>query len=109
MAGKNVAPAFNSFLDQPGVPEISVALKCGTKPALELAQKRSLPIGSQAQPQIWEIPVCVAYEAGGAVHHQCSVLAAAKADMELAEARTCPAWLLPNDGEAGYYLSLIHI
>jgi cytosol alanyl aminopeptidase len=103
VAGKDVAPVFNSFLDQPGVPEISVALKCGTKPALELAQKRSLPIGSRAKPQTWEIPVCVAYEAGGAVHHQCSVLADAKAGMELAEAQTCPAWLLPNDGEAGYY------
>jgi alanyl aminopeptidase len=103
VAGKDVAPVFNTFLDQPGVPEISVALKCGTKPSLELAQKRSLPVGSQAKPQTWEIPFCVAYEAGGAVHHQCSVLADAKADMELAEAQTCPAWLLPNDGEAGYY------
>ncbi len=23
--------------------------------------------------------------------------------MELADAQTCPAWLLPNDGETGYY------
>ncbi len=103
VAGRNVAPAFTSFLDQPGVPEISVALKCGTKPALELTQKRSLPIGSQAKPQTWQIPVCVAYEAGGGVKHQCSVLSDAKADIELAEAQTCPTWLLPNDGEAGYY------
>jgi cytosol alanyl aminopeptidase len=103
VAGQDVAPLFNSFLDQPGVPEVSVALKCSAKPALELTQKRSLPIGSQAKPQTWRIPVCVAYEADGAVHHQCSVLADAKADMELAETRTCPAWLLPNDGEAGYY------
>ena len=103
VTGKDVASVFNSFLDQPGVPEVSVALKCGTKPALELTQKRTSPIGSQAKPQTWEIPICVAYEAGGAVHHQCSVLAEAKADMELAEAQTCPSWLLPNDGEAGYY------
>jgi cytosol alanyl aminopeptidase len=105
VAGKDVAPVFGGFLDQPGVPEISVALKCGATPSLELAQKRSLPIGSQAKPRTWEIPVCVAYEAGGAVHHQCSILADAKADMELAEAQTCPSWLLPNDGEAGYYLA----
>ncbi len=74
VAGKDVAPVFSSFLDQPGVPEISVALKCGTKPALELAQKRSLPIGSQAKPQTWQIPVCVAFEADGVVHHQCSLV-----------------------------------
>jgi alanyl aminopeptidase len=103
VAGKDIAPVFSSFLNQPGVPEITVALKCGAKPALELAQKRSLPIGSQAKPQTWEIPVCVAYEAGGVVRHQCSLLADAKADMELSDAQTCPAWLLPNDGEAGYY------
>jgi cytosol alanyl aminopeptidase len=37
------------------------------------------------------------------VHHQCSLLADAKADMKLTEAQTCPAWLLPNDAAAGYY------
>ncbi len=103
VTGQDVAPIFRSFLDQPGVPQISVALKCGAKPALDLAQERSLPIGSKAKPQTWAIPFCVAYEADGAVHHQCAVLADAKATMELAEAHTCPSWLLPNDGEAGYY------
>src|SRR5208337_4327632 len=85
------------------VPEISAALKCERKPALELEQKRALPIGSQAKAQMWQIPVCIAYQAGGAVHRQCSVVADAKAEMELADAQTCPAWLLLNDGEAGYY------
>jgi aminopeptidase N len=103
VAGQDLTPVFSSFLDQPGVPEVSVALKCGTKPALELEQKRSLPIGSQAKLQTWKIPFCVAYEAGGAVQHQCSVLSDEKTDMELAEAHACPAWLLPNDEEAGYY------
>src|SRR5580704_11712392 len=46
-AGHNIAPAFDSFLNQAGVPEISAALDCSGKPALELAQKRLLPIGSQ--------------------------------------------------------------
>jgi aminopeptidase N len=74
VAGRDVAPVFNSFLDQPGVPEVSAALKCGAKPALELTQKRSLPIGSKAKAQMWQIPICVAYEADGTVHHECSVL-----------------------------------
>jgi alanyl aminopeptidase len=102
-AGKNVAPAFNSFLDQPGVPEVSVALKCGAQPSLEVEQKRSLPIGSQAKPQTWQIPICVAYEADGTVHHQCSLLSDPKAEIALVGAQTCPTWILPNDGEAGYY------
>jgi cytosol alanyl aminopeptidase len=103
VAGKNVAPAFNSFLDQPGVPEISVALKCGAQPSLAVSQKRSLPIGSQAKPQTWQIPICVAFEAGGNVHHQCSLLSDPKDEIALVGAQTCPAWLLPNDGETGYY------
>jgi cytosol alanyl aminopeptidase len=103
VAGRNVAPAFNSFLDQPGVPEVSVALKCGAQPSLEVSQKRSLPIGSQAKPQTWQIPVCVEFEAGGDVHHQCSLLSDPKDEIALTGAHSCPAWILPNDGETGYY------
>ncbi|HTC88148.1 MAG TPA: M1 family aminopeptidase [Bryobacteraceae bacterium] len=102
-SGKNVAPAFNSFLDQPGVPEVSVALKCAAQPSLEVAQKRSLPIGSQAKPQTWQIPICVAFEADGGVHHQCGLLSDAKDEIALEGAQTCPSWILPNDGETGYY------
>src|SRR6202522_327621 len=103
VAGKNVAPAFNSFLDQPGVPEVSAELKCGTQPSLAVTQKRSLPVGSQAKAQTWQIPICVAFEADGAVHHQCSLLTDPKDEIALSGAQTCPAWILPNDGEAGYY------
>ena len=45
-----------------------------TQAVTGVSQKRSLPIGSQAQPQTWQIPICVAFEAGGSVHHQCSLL-----------------------------------
>ncbi len=107
-AGRDVAPAFNSFLDQPGVPEVSVKLKCGEQPALEVSQKRSLPVGSKAKPQLWQIPVCVAYEANGQTQHQCTLLTEQKADIALSGAQTtgaqsCPDWILPNDGETGYY------
>jgi alanyl aminopeptidase len=102
-AGRDIAPLFNSFLDQPGVPVISVALKCGTKPTLEITQKRSQPIGSHAQQQVWRIPVCVGYQAGGSVHQECSVVDTAKAEMELTDATSCPAWILANNDESGYY------
>jgi len=103
VAGRDVAPAFDSFLDQPGVPEVSIALKCGRHPVLEVSQKRSLPVGSQAKPQTWQIPICVAYEANGTVHHQCSLLTETKGEIELTGAEKCPAWILPNDEETGYY------
>ncbi len=51
-AGRNVAPAFDTFLDKPGVPEISAALRCGQdRPSLRLTQKRYLPIGSPGRSQ----------------------------------------------------------
>ncbi len=37
------------------------------------------------------------------MHHQCSLLSDPKDEIALAGAQTCPAWILPNDGEAGYY------
>ena len=103
VAGTNVAPAFNSFLDQPGVPAISAELKCGAQPSLAVSQKRSLPVGSRARAQTWQIPICIAFEADGSVHHQCNLLSDPKDDIALEGANACPTWILPNDGETGYY------
>ncbi len=103
-AGHNIAPAFDTFLNQAGVPEVSVALDCTAQPKLELAQKRLLPIGSQGSAQqSWQIPVCVAYESDGVTHHQCELLSDPRSRMVLESAKTCPVWLEPNDGENGYY------
>jgi alanyl aminopeptidase len=103
-AGHNIAPAFDTFLNQAGVPEISVALDCTGKPVLQLSQKRLLPTGSQGSArQTWQIPVCVAYESGGSTHHQCELLSDPRSKMVLASAKSCPVWLEPNDGENGYY------
>ncbi|HEX5228575.1 MAG TPA: M1 family metallopeptidase, partial [Bryobacteraceae bacterium] len=102
-AGRNLAPVFDSFLDQAGVPEVTVALKCGARPALAMSQKRSLPIGSRAKPQTWQIPLCIAYDASGEVHRECHVFSDPKSEIELAAAQSCPSWILANDGETGYY------
>ncbi len=61
-----VAAAFSTFLDQPGVPVVDVALDCAGGPAkAALAQKRLLPLGSKgAGAELWQIPVCS--RAGGA-------------------------------------------
>jgi alanyl aminopeptidase len=102
--GHNIAPAFDTFLNQAGVPEVSVELNCTGKPALELSQKRLLPIGSQGSAeQSWQIPVCVAYDSDGSTHHQCELLSDPRSRMVLTSAKSCPAWIEPNDGENGYY------
>ena len=104
-AGRDVAPAFSSFLDQAGVPLVSVDLRCDKdKPHLVLSQSRSLPIGSLGSvKQIWSIPICVRYSARGSERHECFVLNDPSSEMSLSKASGCPSWLLANDGEGGYY------
>lgn len=102
-AERDVAPVFESFLDQPGVPEVSVTMKCDPKPVVALEQKRSMPPGSTNDPELWQIPVCMSYESDGAVHRQCDVLTGRTSDVALEAANTCPAWLSADSGETGYY------
>ena len=101
------APAFSTFLDQPGVPLVSAELSCakGTTPKLVLAQQRYLPQGSAgSSEQTWKIPVCASYPGGT----RCTVLVEPKGELPLEGAQTaaatgCPAWVNPNAGGAGYY------
>jgi alanyl aminopeptidase len=99
------ARAFASFIDQPGVPFVDVALDCsGPKPALVLAQRRYLPIGSTAAAtQTWGIPMSVRYDDGGTVREQKGLFADAKGRIELAAATRCPGWVMPNAYGSGYY------
>jgi alanyl aminopeptidase len=103
-AGRDVSPVFSSFLYQPGVPLVAAELKCGDgKAVLMLSQKRSLPVGSAGSDKDrWMIPVCVKYEMNGSERSECTVLAQGSAEMAL-KGKSCPAWVLPNSGEDGYY------
>ena len=101
---KNVSRAFSTFLDQPGVPLVSVALECdGKTPALHLSQSRYVPIGSPSSAdEVWNIPVCIRYGAGpGAAG--CMLLTEKAAEWPLTEAQSCPQWVEANAGAQGYY------
>jgi alanyl aminopeptidase len=102
-AQRDIAAAFSTFLDQPGVPAISAELKCGDgPPRLLLSQKRSLPIGSTgAAKEQWSVPVCVAYGTH-ASRSECTLLSQPSGEIAL-KAKSCPAWVLPDKGENGYY------
>jgi cytosol alanyl aminopeptidase len=102
----NVGAAFATFLNQGGVPLISVALDCSSEgaPALALAQKRALPIGSQgSDDQLWRTPFCVRYELEGKARRECFLLSEASARWTLPNTTSCPAWLSPNADGEGYY------
>ncbi len=96
-----VVPAFRSFLDQPGVPLVTVDLVCADgPPKLLLSQKRFLPTGSTGSAKAtWEVPVCVRTGEPGSPA-TCTLLK--EATGELALPGPCPSRVFANAG-AGYY------
>ncbi len=102
-----VAAAFSSFLDQPGVPVVSVSLDCsGGAGRLALTQKRLMPVGSTGSAaQTWRIPVCARAGASDGGTRACAVLSEPAGTMPTPSAG-CPGWVMANDGELGYYRAL---
>jgi len=103
--GRPISRPFATFLDQPGAPLVSFALHCDTggDPALELSQKRALPLGSTGSTaESWQVPVCIRYAEGAGTHRECSLLTQASQEWKL-PAKSCPAWLLANADGNGYY------
>jgi alanyl aminopeptidase len=82
--------AFESFLDQPGLPLVSIELLCSAAGAVaRLSQRRYLPIGSAgSSAQTWQMPVCLRHRAGGNDRRTCFLLKSASADVPLGKA--CP-------------------
>jgi alanyl aminopeptidase len=100
-----VAAAFESFIEQSGIPLIDVALECpaGKRPQLALSQERFLPLGSKGSAdQRWSVPMCVAFPAGAQTARQCFLLSDRSARVAL-ETDSCPGWVDANAGGRGYY------
>ena len=101
-------PMFDSFVMQSGVPLVSVKLACakGDRPKLVASQRRYRPIGSRIDPhRTWTLPMCVRWGAGNTTGRDCAVVTGETSDLPLS-AMACPDWVLPNDGELGYYRAL---
>jgi aminopeptidase N len=90
-----VIPALNSFLNQTGVPLLSV--RDGAN-GIQLSQARYVPLGVTAPaPQTWQIPYCLSRGEG----RRCDLLAEATATVP-ALIGTVPA-INPNADGKGYY------
>ncbi|MEN3293451.1 MAG: hypothetical protein V7642_2704 [Burkholderiales bacterium] len=102
-----LAKGFSSFVEQPGVPRVSMTLDCAAKPTLRMRQERFLPSAGdkQAKSQKWIVPICVRYPGQSPDKPFCTLLSEQQASVALPEAAACPAWLLPNPSGAGYYLT----
>jgi cytosol alanyl aminopeptidase len=102
-AKANVGQSFSTYLNQPGLPVISISLDCARKPAsLHLSQARYLPTGSKGETaSTWNIPVCIRYP-GSKPGGECKLMTAAEMDWPLSISG-CPAWIDANDDAKGYY------
>jgi cytosol alanyl aminopeptidase len=100
-----VAAGFGSFLEQGGIPLVSLALDCsaGKPPELVLGQERFLPVGSRGSAaQTWSVPMCVGFPRKKDSAVQCFLLSTANARVPL-ETVGCPEWVDGNLGGRGYY------
>lgn len=100
----DLVEAFSSFLLQPGVPLVSVALICsGDRPELRVMQSRYLPLGSTAsRDHDWQIPLCVRFGGQDSSERHCELIDGPEAVVEL-PTEDCPEWVMPNADGKGYY------
>ncbi|MEO7794425.1 MAG: M1 family metallopeptidase [Thermoanaerobaculia bacterium] len=102
-----VSKSFATFLDQPGVPVVSVSVTCAAgKGKLTLAQRRYVPLGSPvSKQQIWQVPVTLRYGSAGA--NGKSEIAKVMLDgaTKASDLAFCPEWVQANHGGFGYYVS----
>ncbi len=94
-----IVPAFETFLNQPGVPLVRMHAACeNNKTTIELSQS---PYGrsSNADTRVWRVPVCLRDLNGKT--STCLILDQPKQTLALIT-RCTTAWM-PNAGGAGYY------
>jgi alanyl aminopeptidase len=101
-----IEAAFKSFIEQPGVPLLSIRLDCtdSANPQLVVSQERYAPLGSAIEPGAgqWHVPMCITYSADEEEKSQCVLLSEAKQAIDL-NTDSCPSRVHPNADGAGYY------
>jgi len=95
-----ISLSLDSFLRQPGLPELRLQQACVTDDLqLTLHQRAYTPAGSKPGEQLWHVPVCLRTPDTG--HQSCRILN----DRELvwSPGWRCDQLVIPNAGGAGYY------
>jgi alanyl aminopeptidase len=88
--------AFETFLEQAGLPLLSIELACGPAGGyLRLEQRRYVPLGSglataASDAQVWQLPVCLRYGSDAGEQRLCALIKSEIAQLPLG--KTCPAW-----------------
>ena len=115
---------IQSFIEQPGVPRVAVALDCGPDgkalPKLVVTQSRYLPSKQAGDPAgappraashepmaapRWTFPACFQFGRGGDFNETCTLIREVRTVVPLPAGERCPQWVLPNPGGTGYFVS----
>lgn len=103
----DIADAFQTFLEQPGLPRVSVELSCEEESPASVILRQTPFAGSSpaagADARVWDIPVCVRYGQKSFEHQQCVLMKGTLATMVLQQSQGCPKHFLANARGAGYY------
>jgi len=101
-----IEAAFKSYIEQPGVPLLSVSLNCADpqNPSLDVSQARYAPLGSaiDTNASAWQVPMCVSFVVGDEQKSSCALLSEKEQSIKL-DAESCPTRVHPNADGAGYY------
>jgi alanyl aminopeptidase len=98
--GKDLAGPMSSFLDQAGLPLVTVEPLPGGK--VRLSQERFLPAGTQRPaPQAWKIPMTLKFDDGTGVKSRNVLLTEPTQVVDLGVSKL--DWVAPNGGAGGYY------
>ena len=105
VSGKPVDHIMSAFINQPGVPLVTVKAQCsGNSTQVTLAQQRYFvdrSLMGSSNDELWQIPVCMKAEnADGHTLDQCVVLNKREESFTLP---VCATWVMSNVGANGYY------
>jgi alanyl aminopeptidase len=100
----NIKAAFNSFLNQKGVPLVSIDYQCeNNQVQFSLKQERYLPVGARSpKQQSWAVPICLQMIGEHENSESCTLITDVKSTLIL-ENTECPIAVMPNLSGKGYY------
>jgi alanyl aminopeptidase len=98
-AKSDVSKALATFVDQAGLPLVSVERLGGGR--VRISQRRYARAGTELPPQTWKVPVSLRLADGEGSRVETVMLDGPSSDVTLGSAEI--PWVFPNAGGAGYY------
>ncbi|WP_164975988.1 M1 family metallopeptidase [Oleiharenicola lentus] len=99
-SGDDITGMLASFIEQPGVPLVSVALEADGQ--LRLTQRRFNNLGDPQLPGQWRIPVILNWSRHGEIHRE-RILFTESTQLVRIPGLAEADWIYPNSDESGYY------